>query len=152
MHDRLRVPTSERDNPTVSALSPGAGYLLSTSPLLAVGAVDSEGRPWTTIWGGTPGFARDIGGSNIALKVPVDAEHDPVVHALLGDFAEGQLAQEGFQGRMMSALAIDLEKRKRVKLFGRTMMGTIGKIDGDGGKNIQLITNIEQSLGECVCR
>lgn len=152
MHSLLRVPYQE--NPTSPFLTPGAAYLLQTSPLLALGALDDQGRPWTTVWGGEPGFARSIAPSVIGLNTLVDRLFDPVVGALVGgkDNGEVNLQQEG--GRMVSGLAIDLAKRKRVKLFGRLVGSALDRINSDhedeniGAGQVQLALKIEQSLGE----
>ncbi|EOD47182.1 putative oxidoreductase protein [Neofusicoccum parvum UCRNP2] len=50
MQDLLRVPPD--DNPTSSFLTPQAAAMLTRAPLLALGAVDADGRPWATVWGG----------------------------------------------------------------------------------------------------
>lgn len=142
----MKVPYM--DNPTVPMLSGGASALLSRSPILAVGAVDpKDGKVWTTIWGSDPGFARGIPQyeNTIALKVPVDNEYDPVVEALMGQNGMGQ----ELKGKMVGALAIDLETRRRVKLFGRAIAGAMGQteIQEREAAELQLIINIEQSLG-----
>ena len=61
----LHVPI--QDNPTFPGLGPDAIRLLHFSSLIAVGTIDSEGRPWTTLLGGEPGFARSLGQSIIGI-------------------------------------------------------------------------------------
>ena len=152
VQELMKVPYM--DNPTVPMLSGGASTLLSRSPILAVGTVDpKDGKVWTTIWGSDPGFARGIPQyeNTIALKVPVDNDYDPVVQALMGPNGMGQ----GLKGHMLGALAIDLETRRRVKLFGRAIAGAMGQteIDEREAAELQLIINIEQSLGvSCVSK
>lgn len=145
VQELMKVPY--QDNPTVPMLSGGAATLLSRSPLLAVGTVDDNGKVWTTLWGGTPGFARGIPSMEnvIAMKVPVDATYDPVVDSLMGANGQGS----ALRGKMIGALAIDLETRRRVKLFGRAIAGALGQteIDERDASELQLIVNIEQSLG-----
>src|SRR6266536_810629 len=91
MHKLLQVPNY--DNPTSPFLSPHASNVLSRSPLIALGTLDSEGRPWTTLWGGEEGFSRAIAQSIIGVKTTVDRIHDPVLRELLGDKADGEVIQ-----------------------------------------------------------
>ena len=146
VQELMKVP--HMDNPTVPMLSGGAATLLSRSPLLAVGTVDpKDGKVWTTLWGGNPGFARSIPQmeNTIAMRVPVDSNYDPVVEALMGQNGMGQ----ALKGKMVGGLAIDLETRRRVKLFGRAIAGAMGQteIDEQDTAELQLVVNIEQSLG-----
>ena len=57
---------------------------------------------------------------------------------------------------MVAGLAIDLMTRKRVKIAGKMVAGTMSEVDVEvGGEantkqtQIQLVTKIEQSLGNC---
>lgn len=147
MHNLMRVP--EADNPSVPTLSPGAAYLTQQAPLLALGTLDKDGRPWTTIWGGKPGFAGQFAQSTIGIRSLVDTTYDPVVQALLGGNADGELVKAEGGGKMVSGLAIDLEHRRRVKLYGRMVAGALEGLGstGDFGQ-AQLAVNIEQSLGK----
>ncbi|EON68613.1 hypothetical protein W97_07871 [Coniosporium apollinis CBS 100218] len=154
MHRLLRVP--EQDNPTSSMLTPQAAFMLQRAPLLAIGTLDAEQRPWTTIWGGDPGFSRSLGASIIGVRTAVDGRYDPVVETLVGGNGDGEVVKETGRGRMVGGLAIDLTTRKRVKLFGRMVAGALSRVDGEGdgdGKGghgeIQLVVRIEQSLGNC---
>ena len=153
MHSLLRVPFQE--NPNSPFLTPGAAHLLQTSPLLAVGALDDQGRPWTTIWGGEPGFARSIGQSIVGVKTLVDRLHDPVVGALLGGKDDGEVKLERAGGKMVSGLAIDLAKRRRAKLFGRMVGGALDRLVSEdknmGAGQVQLVMRVEQSLGKNTC-
>ena len=144
MHKSLRVP--HMDNPTSPYLTPFAQNLLMRSPLLAIGTLDSEGRPWTTLWGGEPGFSRAIAQSIIGVRATVDRTYDPVVETLLGGKADGEVIQEQGTGRMVGGLAIDLESRSRVKLYGRMVAGALSATEKGIGE-VQLVVKIEQSLG-----
>ncbi|RDW85537.1 hypothetical protein BP5796_03862 [Coleophoma crateriformis] len=146
LHRRLRVPLN--DNPTVAQLSPFGANVLLRSPLLALGTLDAEGRPWTTVWGGEPGFSRAIAQSIIGVKTTVDRGYDPVVETLLGTKGDGEVIKEEGRGRMVSALAIDLESRNRVKLYGRMVAGALQATE-EGIGEVQLVVKIEQSLGNC---
>lgn len=144
MHNLLHVPQDY--NPTSMFLSPFAGSLLARCPLVAVGTLDAQEWPWTSLWGGEPGFSRPVAQGIIGVKTTVDRIHDPVVNALLGDAADGEVVQEKDGGKMVSALAIDLQSRKRVKLYGRSVAGAVSATQ-DGIGEVQLVVKIEQSLG-----
>ncbi|KAF2242216.1 hypothetical protein BU26DRAFT_524404 [Trematosphaeria pertusa] len=157
MHKLLKVPSY--DNPTSAMLTPQASFSLQRSPLLALGTLDSQNRPWTTLWGGHAGFSQPLGGGLIGTRTIVDGAHDPVVQALVGNVEKGEMVQ---QEKILSGLSIDLMKRTRVKLSGRMVAGAVGKMDvefEDEGERpdeapekqdqIQLVMKIEQSLGNC---
>jgi ferredoxin-NADP reductase len=144
MHRLMRVP--DMDNPAVPYLSASGGYFLTKVPLLAVGTVDSQGRPWTSLWGGIAGFAGPIAESMIGLKTPVDSTNDPVVKALLSNqVIDEDGAPRQSPGNMVSGLAIHLEHRLRWKLFGRMVAGSLDEELGQA----QLAVHIEESLGNC---
>lgn len=166
MHEKLGVP--ETDNPTSTGLTLMAVYQLQTDPLLAIGTLDSQKRPWTTVWGGEAGFARSLGSEIVGIKTNVDRKHDPVVQALMRGKDDGEVVREEGKGRMIGGLAIDLMKRKRMKLYGRMIAGALAKADipeeegiavskedgreddlDSGEGEIQLVQKIEQSLGNC---
>lgn len=147
MQRLMRVP--EEDNPSVPTLSTGAAYLTQRAPILALGTLDEEGRPWTTIWGGNPGFAGQISQATIGIRSLVDTKNDPVVQALLGEKADGEVVRAEGEGKMVSGLAINLETRKRVKLYGRMVAGALEGLGSEGlFGQAQLAVNIEQSLGK----
>lgn len=144
MHRLLHVPN--RDNPSSPFLTPNGANLLMRCPLLALGTIDSKGRPWTTLIGGEAGFSRPIAQSIIGIKTLVDRNHDPVISWLLDTDADGEPVSIEGNGKMVSGLAIDLENRKRVKLFGRMMGGAVAATT-DGVGEAQVVVRIEQSLG-----
>ncbi|KAJ5671809.1 Riboflavin synthase-like beta-barrel [Penicillium longicatenatum] len=145
VHHLLKVP--DVDNPSVPFLSPRAGDFLQRAPLVALGTLDAEGRPWSTLWGGQAGFAGPIAESIIGLRALVDTKGDPVVKELLGNH-NGRTSENVSlpAEKMVSGLAIDLENRLRVKLFGRMMAGSLN--NGDVAQ-AQLVVKIEESLGNC---
>lgn len=149
MHKLLRVPA--QDNPTSQFLTPYAANLLTQCPLLALGTLDSEGRPWTTIWGGEKGFSRPVAEGIIYAKATLGRAFDPVVKTLLGTRTDGEIVQEEGNGKMVGGLAIDLETRRRVKLYGRMMAGSMLATE-EGIGEAQLLVKIEQSLGEFILR
>lgn len=145
MHKLLRVP--HMDNPTEPYLSPYATNILVRSPIIALGTLDSEGRPWTTLWGGEAGFSQQVAQSIIGMKTTVNRELDPVLTTLLGDLKDGEVYQEKGVGKMVGGLAIDLESRRRVKLYGRMIAGALSSTE-EGLAEVQLVVKIEQSLGK----
>lgn len=158
MHDLLRVP--HFDNPTSTMLTPQAAFRLQQAPLLAIGTLDPQDRPWTSLWGGKHGFSETLGGGIIGTRTLVDAAHDPVVQALVGQAQKGEMVSGN--EKMVAGLTIDLMERKRVKIFGRMIAGCVNEvkveveddhIKPDGmpamQSQVQLITKIEQSLGNC---
>ncbi|RHZ48737.1 hypothetical protein CDV55_100120 [Aspergillus turcosus] len=107
MHTLLQVPFT--DNPTVPYLYPGAAFLVQRSPLMALGTIDQEGRPWATVWGGEAGFAAPASQSTVEINTPVDNRYDPVAELLLGDSENENLASAETSSKPVSGLAIDLE-------------------------------------------
>ncbi|CZS96206.1 hypothetical protein WAI453_009818 [Rhynchosporium graminicola] len=146
MQKLLRVPPL--DNPTQPYLTPQASNTLIRAPLIALGTLDEEGRPWTTLWGGEAGFSRAIAQGIIGVRTTIDREHDPVVKVLLGDKSDGEVMQMQGKGKMVSGLTINLETRNRVKLYGRMVAGAFAAMDERIGE-VQLVVKIEQSLGNC---
>ncbi|KAI4761846.1 oxidoreductase [Aureobasidium sp. EXF-3400] len=154
MQRKLHVP--EMDNPTIPMLSPQASNMLQRAPLLAFGTLDPEGRPWTTVWGGRTGFSRPLGNSTIGIRTSVALNLDPVVEVLVGRDAKGGIVKEEGEGRLLSGLAIDLDTRKRVKLAGRMVAGSLDRSFENITPNndvkqgvLQLVARIEESLGNC---
>ena len=144
----------DADNPTHGALSQQGAFMLQQAPLLALGTLDDYGRPWTTVWGGEPGFARPLGGSMIGIKTPVDDGCDPVVEILChSDKSQpSQSNPQQMAGKLMGGLTIDLDRRKRVKLAGKMVAGAVAipEADQDDAQaQMQLVTHIQQSLGNC---
>lgn len=161
MHRLMHVP--DRDNPTSAMLTPQAAFMLQRAPLLALGAIDAHGNPWTTIWGGSPAFSRDLGSGLVGTRTIVDAVNDPVVQILVGGRDDGEVVNEEGAGRMIGGLSIDLMTRKRVKIFGRMVAGALSSVGPDESTmadvtsndnkptqdqaEIQLVIKVEQSLG-----
>ncbi|KAL2835252.1 hypothetical protein BDW59DRAFT_168497 [Aspergillus cavernicola] len=143
MHQLLRVPY--QDNPTVPFLTPRAGLLMQQSPLLAIGALDHDGKPWSSLWGGEEGFATPTSASSFDIKTPVGETYDPVVESLLLD-------STGNSGKPVSFLAVDLENRRRVKLFGKITAGSLNVANDDERIRAgiaHLAVHVDGSLGNC---
>ncbi|KAK4043096.1 hypothetical protein C8A01DRAFT_13319 [Parachaetomium inaequale] len=149
VHSLLKVPTSGRQNPTAAGLPPSYAHRVTVSPLLAIGTLDDQGRPWTSVWGGERGFAQPVAQGILGVQSVVDKAHDPVVEALLGKAAEGEVVKPE-DGKVMSALSIDLETRDRVKLAGKMIVGTVaGRPDNNTINEAQLAMVVQESLGNC---
>ena len=153
MHKKMGL--LEHDNPVASSLTQKAAYSIQSAPLLAVGAIDGEGRPWTTVWGGGPGLGQPLGGSMVGVKTPVDALHDPVVQ-LLSSPRAGETGTAGPQsnaGKLMGGLIINLDTRKRDKLAGKMVAGAIATLEddanGEAQAQAQYVFLIEESIGNC---
>jgi hypothetical protein len=146
IHRMLHVP--DGDNPTSPFLTPYAANLLVRSPLVALGTIDSQGRPWTSLWGGERGFARAISQEIIGIQATIDKSYDPVAEVLFDGSADRELIRPEGKGKMIGGLAIDLEARKRVKLYGRMAVGALISTE-EGVGEAQLAVKIEQTLGMC---
>ncbi|KAF4964930.1 hypothetical protein FSARC_7202 [Fusarium sarcochroum] len=150
MQQQLKVP-SRGGNPTFPGLAAHYGARVMQSPLVALGTLDNEGRPWTTVWGGERGFARPVAEGVLAFNSSVDTRHDPVFKALWDGIDDEGVEQgvinrpNGGEGKGMSGLSIDLETRDRVKLAGNMIAGATV----DGGKTVQMAMAVTESLGNC---
>jgi len=178
LHHICALPFTEpRDNPTLpgSALSRYAGWL-QRAPLVAVGTLDARGQVWSTLWGGETGFLLSPGRDILAVQARIgtvvanedsdkktrtadeDSETgtselwswaaDPVAASFLNS-ASGVAASS----RMVSLLAVDLEARSRVKLFGNLLASNAksgDEISPGDPRDVQLVLKIEQALGQCL--
>lgn len=123
--------------------------MLMKAPLLALGTIDEQGRPWSTVWGGNTPFAQPLGGNMVGVKTIIDTKFDPVAEILFkGSDSAGKVELSGDDMRMVSGLTIDLETRTRVKLFGKMMAGLLAPDQGPAGE-ATLVVKIEESLGNC---
>ncbi|KAL6714480.1 hypothetical protein ACLMJK_007904 [Lecanora helva] len=139
-------------NPTQPGLSQHAARLLNLSSMLALGTLDDDGWPWTTLLGGEPGFVRSMGQSIVGLKALVGRKFDPVVNLLLDKNQDLEVRDVVKSRRPISALGIHLASRDRVKLAGELMAGALGDKIGDeqnGVEEIQAVFAVHRSLGNC---
>ncbi|KAF4447378.1 hypothetical protein F53441_9098 [Fusarium austroafricanum] len=149
IHRQLKIP--KRRNPTFPGLAPHYGARVSQSSLVALGTLDNEGHPWTTVWGGDRGFARPVAEGVLAINSSVDTLYDPVFRALWDGIDDDGVKQgainrpNGGDGKAMAGLSIDLETRDRVKLVGNMIAGTTV----DEGKTVQMAMAVMESLGNC---
>jgi len=90
----------------------------------------------------------------------VDGENDPVVQALVGDVKDGEMLQPDHGGKLIAGLSLELMTRKRVKFSGKMVAGTVRETQTEaqgsetGGlatkqHQVQIVTKIDQSLGNC---
>lgn len=157
-----------------------------------MGTLDFHGWPVTTLLGksGSGGsgerkeegeeeepLAQPLGRNGVmGIKSQVEGLWDPVVEVLVGGKEDGDgegsgsgsgkfvvKREEEGKGRMISGLTIDLERRKRVKFFGRMVVGALGwrrrgrreeeegEEEGDGREEsiaeMQLVLKVEQRYG-----
>ena len=152
IHRLLGVPLDI--NPAAQTLTQQATFMLENAPLLVIGTLDSQGRPWTTVWGGEPGFAQSSGRRRmVEVLTTVEPKYDPVVQALASglDKARGQAVGTD-DGKMFSGLSIDLMSRARVKIAGRMMaLGLTNKLetpDAGDHANAFMRFRVDESLGE----
>lgn len=154
LQHKFHVP--HRDNPTSTFLNQYGQFMVPRAPLIGLGALDDDGRPWSTVWGGETGFSSVIDTDIVGMRALVDRVHDPVVQSLFGNAkgTNGSSIRMNNQGKMISGVTIDLENRKRVKLYGKVIMGTLEDPEGEGKLGLegrrghaQLVVKIEESLG-----
>lgn len=154
-----------------------------------MGTLDCQGWPVTTLLGRSGGgsgrsserkegeeeeepLAQPLGRNGVmGIKAQVEGLWDPVVEVLVGGKEDGGSGSEKFvvrreeegKGRMISGLTIDLERRKRVKFFGRMVVGALswrrrGRRKGEEGEEeddgreesiaeMQLVLKVEQRYG-----
>lgn len=192
LHYKLHISQNpDFENPTIPHLSPLLSRQLQISPLIALGTLDWQGWPVTTLLGKSGGgggsivegeeeeedeeepLAQPLGRNGVmGIKAQVEGLWDPVVEVLVGgkdgdgDGGSGSGSEkfgvrreEEGKGRMISGLTIDLERRKRVKFFGRMVVGALGWRKGGEGKGeeedgreesiaeMQLVLKVEQRYG-----
>lgn len=155
----MSAPTDE--NPTSLLLTPSAAHKVQASPILAIGTIDDQGKPWTSIWGGEKGFARPMrvqepeGGSAGAFgaRCLVDNKFDPVLRALRSGHENTKKNAAVGKGRKVSGLAIDLADRKRAKWAGEVLGVVMESTDeargsGKGFVDLQIVVKVNSSLGD----
>jgi hypothetical protein len=140
VYEKLRVPVMQ--NPAHPRLPAAHAQRVAESSLLALGVVDKEGRPWTTLLGGKAGFANAVAENVLGIEGLVDQEQDPVLKALW-EGREGEDVVRG-EGMKMSGLSIELMTRDRVKLAGQMIVAA----KAPGGK-VQMGFLVEECIGNC---
>ena len=150
MQKLLHVPP--QINPTSSGLTPHGLRTLHSSPLIALGILDDDLRPWTTLLGGQPGFARFSGLSTVSVKAVGDRKYDPVMQLLLGGEYDGKIIHDPPIERLVSGLAINLMTRERLKFSGRMTTSAISQPTSTTAEEqhvgeLHIAIKVEQSLG-----
>lgn len=158
IHALLRIQ-QHRSNPTQIGLPTRFALRVAASPLVALGTLDDEGRPWTSVWGGEVGFATPLEHGVLAMETLADARFDPVTTCLFGTSKDGRLNDEAYHitreelegggGRVMAGLSIDLTTRDRVKLAGRLVAGKADLTGTEDVARVQMAMLVEESLGNC---
>lgn len=143
VYKMLKLPIS--GDPTSSGLPMHHAVRAMESPLVALGTLDKQGQPWTTVWGGDAGCIIPIAEDVLRFDSAVDTRHDPVFQAMFGSnrVKSGSVARPR-ERKLMAALSIDLEGQDRVKLMGRMLLS---KKDSDG--SVKVAMGVEESLGNC---
>ncbi|CAK7206938.1 hypothetical protein SEUCBS139899_009745, partial [Sporothrix eucalyptigena] len=167
VHRLLNGPHYANPNPTSTGLSQAHAYRVAVSPLVAFGALDRQGRPWTTVLGGSPQFTHAVAPSVLGVQSIVDLDYDPVVDALFGRGGEdgkskgaGELLRPGPEnGPIMAGLSIDLMTRDRVKLSGKMIAGAVFARPNDSAEGetadagrvgeVQMAFLVQEALGNC---
>ena len=131
-------------NPTTPFLTGPRAVSMSQSPLFAIGTLDSQGRPWTSLWGAEKGFLSPVNQSMLGVSNIVDRANDPVFQACSGDKSNNAVFGGG---QPISALSIDLETRRRVKVSGKISGATLqGELNEDIARS-QVVIEIDSSMG-----
>ncbi|OKK07842.1 pyridoxamine 5-phosphate oxidase [Streptomyces sp. CB03234] len=86
-------------------IRPVAAAFLELQPMLVIGAADEEGRVWSSLLTGRPGFVRATGPRSVSVAGGV-ADGDPLSAALARD------------GTPVGTIALDPRTRRRMRLGG----------------------------------
>ena len=155
MRELMGVYRATTGNPTQAGLPPHLAHRAATCPLMAVGVLDAEKRPWVTLWGnGRAGEVCAVVAEGVlGIRGTVDAANDPVIAALFSG-RTGQVVRPDDLvggGSVMACLAVDLATRDRVKLGGWYVGGVCNLNDGEEGKvgEVQMAMKVRESLGNC---
>jgi hypothetical protein len=143
MHSRMSASTPP--NPTSEYLTPFRAHFLNVCNLFAIGVLDGQGRPWTSLWGGEQGTIKILNLATIELNNLVDRKYDPVAARLLEvDSQEGRAVGSGI---LISGLGIKLETRDRVKLAGRIWGAMFDETSKDSVAKVRVLIQVDSSLG-----
>ncbi|KAF3903222.1 hypothetical protein ABW20_dc0103683 [Dactylellina cionopaga] len=145
MQRLLRVPS--QNNPTNLYLPPRVSSFLSTTSMLVVGTTSPSGQPWTSLLTGIPGFVHNVAPGALAIQATI-APGDPI-YETFNDEGWGPDAKEGVKRGegMIAGLGINLERRQRIKLYGRSDRG-MRRIEREKGM-ATFVMKIEQTMGNC---
>lgn len=134
------------DNPALPCLIRGSRSHLLRSPLFALGVTDFQSRIWSTMLGGTAGIARQMSPTIIGINAMVALEHDPAIQTLAqNDKNKRSGGSDPILGKI-SGLSIDLERRRRLKLFGEVVAVAFTPSTGSDLHEMKLVIKVS----ECV--
>ncbi|MGA4798885.1 pyridoxamine 5'-phosphate oxidase family protein [Streptomyces lavendulocolor] len=88
-----------------AGIRPVAAAFLELQPMLVIGAADGDGRVWSSLLTGRPGFVRATGPASVAVTGGVPGG-DPLAAALAGG------------GTPVGTIALDPRTRRRMRLNG----------------------------------
>ncbi|MFJ5829891.1 pyridoxamine 5'-phosphate oxidase family protein [Streptomyces sp. NPDC093089] len=104
-----RVGVRDLADHVARSITPGirpiAAAFLEAQPLLTVAAADPDGRVWSSLLTGPPGFTRATGPHTVSVAGGIPA-HDPLAGAVTAD------------GTPMGTIALDPRTRRRMRLNG----------------------------------
>ncbi|KAK6537283.1 hypothetical protein TWF694_011476 [Orbilia ellipsospora] len=141
----LRVPYQE--NPTVPFLPPGIARFISASPLVAVGTTSASGQPWASLLTGIPGFTQNVGQGILAIQTAVPIG-DPLYDTFGNENWDENADEADKRGEgMIAGLAVNLERRQRVKFYGKSKRG-MRRMEKEKGM-VTFVMQVEQTLGNC---
>lgn len=134
------------DNPALPCLVRGSRSHLLRTPLFALGVMDSQNRIWSTLLGGTAGIARQMSPTIVGISALVALGHDPAVQALAQNHRSRRSGCSDQILGKISGVSIDLERLRRLKVFGEVVGLAFAPSPGTGLHEMKLIIKI----GECV--
>ncbi|MFF9863857.1 pyridoxamine 5'-phosphate oxidase family protein [Streptomyces sp. NPDC013953] len=102
-------------------IRPVAAAFLELQPMLVLGAADDEGRVWSSLLTGAPGFVRATGPHSVSVAGGVP-DGDPLAAAL----ARPTGATDGDPGVPVGTIALDPRTRRRMRLNGTARPGPRG--------------------------
>lgn len=107
---------------------PGALRFIEQQPMLVIGSVDPQGRVWTSVLLGTPGFIRALDNHTLELDIskPRCAGDDPLWNNLL-------------ENPNLGLLVIELGSRRRIRING-----VAGKISAEN-----ILIDVDRAYPNC---
>ncbi|MFG3494149.1 pyridoxamine 5'-phosphate oxidase family protein [Streptomyces sp. NPDC047928] len=91
-------------------IRPVAAAFLELQPMLVIGAADAEGRVWSSLLTGEPGFVRATGPASVSVAAGPDGRPTAAGDPLAGTLAAGPVR--------VGTIALDPRTRRRMRLNG----------------------------------
>ena len=137
------------ENPSLPFLIRGSRSHLLRSPLFALGVTDSQNRIWSTLLGGAAGIARQMSPTIIGINAMVAVGHDPAVQTLAeNDRSRRNGSSDQVLGKI-SGISIDLERRRRLKVFGEVVAVGFTPAPGTDVQDMKLIIKVSECVSTC---